>query len=101
MREGENLLPQFPVPHNESEDSWLIKQANLGLAKKMDGKIPANYQERLNFELDVMIKMGFPGYFFSSCRSLQPCTRGWDSSWARTWFGSWIFSFIRPWNYRS
>ena len=63
MREGENLLPQFPVPNNESEDSWLIKQANLGLAKKMDGKIPANYQERLNFELDVMIKMGFPGYF--------------------------------------
>jgi len=63
MREGENLLPQFPVPNNESEDSWLIKQANLGLAKKMNGKIPANYQERLNFELDVMIKMGFPGYF--------------------------------------
>jgi DNA polymerase-3 subunit alpha len=63
MREGENLLPQFPVPNNESEDSWLIKQANLGLAKKMDGKIPAEYQERLNFELDVMIKMGFPGYF--------------------------------------
>ena len=63
MREGENLLPQFPVPNNESEDSWLIKQANLGLAKKMDGKIPANYQERLDFELDVMIKMGFPGYF--------------------------------------
>jgi DNA polymerase-3 subunit alpha len=63
MREGENLLPQFPVPSNESEDSWLIKQANLGLAKKMDGKIPANYQERLEFELEVMIKMGFPGYF--------------------------------------
>ena len=63
MREGENLLPQFPVPNNESEDSWLIKQANLGLAKKLDGKIPNNYQERLDFELDVMIKMGFPGYF--------------------------------------
>ena len=63
MREGENLLPQFPVPNNESEDSWLIKQANLGLAKKMDGQVPVEYQERLNFELDVMIKMGFPGYF--------------------------------------
>ena len=63
MREGENLLPQFPVPNNESEDSWLIKQANLGLSKKMGGKVPIEYQERLNFELDVMIKMGFPGYF--------------------------------------
>ena len=63
MREGENLLPRFTVPSGESEDSWLIKQANLGLSKKLAGNVPAEYQERLNFELDVMIKMGFPGYF--------------------------------------
>lgn len=63
MREGENLLPRFPVPQNESEDSWLRKLANDGLAKRMDNQIPGEYQERLNFELDVMIKMGFPGYF--------------------------------------
>lgn len=63
MREGENLLPRFPVPQNESEDSWLRKLANDGLAKRMDNQIPVEYQERLNFELDVMIKMGFPGYF--------------------------------------
>jgi len=63
MREGENLLPQFPVPAGESEDSWLIKEANKGLAKKLNGQISAEYQERLNFELEVMIKMGFPGYF--------------------------------------
>ena len=63
MREGENLLPRFPVPAGESEDSWLIKQSNQGLAAKMNGQIPPEYQERLNFELDVMIKMGFPGYF--------------------------------------
>ena len=63
MREGENLLPRFPVPAGESEDSWLIKQSNQGLAAKVNGQIPPEYQERLNFELDVMIKMGFPGYF--------------------------------------
>ena len=63
MREGENLLPRFPVPQGESEDSWLRKLANEGLAKRMDNQIPAQYQERLDFELDVMIKMGFPGYF--------------------------------------
>ena len=63
MREGENLLPRFPVPQGESEDSWLRKLANEGLAKRMDNQIPVQYQERLNFELDVMIKMGFPGYF--------------------------------------
>ena len=63
MREGENLLPRFEVPQGETEDSWLIKVANAGLSSKLNGQIPAEYQERLNFELDVMIKMGFPGYF--------------------------------------
>jgi DNA polymerase-3 subunit alpha len=63
MREGENLLPQFRVPAGESEDSWLIKEANKGLSERLNGRISASYQERLNFELDVMIKMGFPGYF--------------------------------------
>jgi DNA polymerase-3 subunit alpha len=63
MREGENLLPQFPVPNGQSEDSWLMKLANDGLATKMGNSIPTEYQDRLNFELEVMIKMGFPGYF--------------------------------------
>lgn len=63
MREGENLLPQFTVPAGESEDSWLTKLSNAGLAERMGGNIPLSYQERLDYELSVMIKMGFPGYF--------------------------------------
>ena len=63
MREGENLLPRFEVPQGETEDSWLVKVANLGLANRLNGEIPNEYQERLDFELDVMIKMRFPGYF--------------------------------------
>ena len=63
MREGENLLPRFPVPSGESEDSWLIKESLAGLTSKLGGAIPPAYDERLRYELDVMIKMGFPGYF--------------------------------------
>ena len=63
LREGENLLPQFAVPIGESEDSWLTKLANIGLQDRLHGVVPTNYQQRLNYELDVMIKMGFPGYF--------------------------------------
>ncbi len=63
MRENENLLPQYSVPSGETEDSWLRKEANKGLLAKLDGKVETAYQERLNYELDVMIKMGFPGYF--------------------------------------
>jgi DNA polymerase III subunit alpha len=63
MRENENLLPQYSVPAGETEDSWLRKEANKGLLARLDGKVDVAYQERLNYELDVMIKMGFPGYF--------------------------------------
>ena len=63
MREGENLLPRFTVPAGESEDSWLRKTSQLGLSERMQGNIPVHYQERLDYELEVMIKMGFPGYF--------------------------------------
>ena len=63
MRENENLLPQYSVPSGETEDTWLRKEANTGLLGRLDGKVDAAYQDRLNYELDVMIKMGFPGYF--------------------------------------
>ena len=63
MREGENLLPKFPVPNGETEITWLTRLANEGLAARFSGSIPEGYQERLDFELSVMITMGFPGYF--------------------------------------
>ena len=63
MRENENLLPQYPVPKGESEDTWLRKESNKGLSERLDGKVEPKYQERLDYELEVMIKMGFPGYF--------------------------------------
>jgi len=63
LREGENLLPRFEVPAGESEDTWLTKLANSGIADRMGGSISTEYQERLDYELGVMIKMGFPGYF--------------------------------------
>lgn len=63
LREGENLLPKFTVPDGETEDSWLRKESIRGLAEKMGGQIPEGHMERLQYELDVMIKMGFPGYF--------------------------------------
>ena len=63
MREGENLMPQFAVPNGETEASWISTLANNGLADRLGGVIPPAYQERLDYELSVMIKMGFPGYF--------------------------------------
>jgi DNA polymerase-3 subunit alpha len=63
LREGENLMPAFAVPSGESEDSWLRKEAERGLQAKFGDGVSDQYKERLNYELDVMLKMGFPGYF--------------------------------------
>ena len=63
MLENENLMPEYSVPNGETEDSWLRKESNRGLSELFKGSVPPEYQSRLDYELDVMIKMGFPGYF--------------------------------------
>lgn len=63
LREGENLLPRFEVPTGETEDSWLIKESERGLIDRMGARATDAHRARLTYELDVMIKMGFPGYF--------------------------------------
>ena len=63
LREGENLLPRFEVPAGETEDSWLIKESERGLIERMGARVTDEHRARLAYELDVMIKMGFPGYF--------------------------------------
>ena len=63
LREGENLLPRFEVPQGESEDSWLRKLSHEGLVSRLSDRVTPTHLQRLDYELDVMIKMGFPGYF--------------------------------------
>ncbi len=50
---------------NPSVDAsvYLKSLAYKGLEKRLNGNIPNNYIERLNYELDVIIKMGFANYF--------------------------------------
>jgi DNA polymerase-3 subunit alpha len=63
LREGENLLPQFEVPVGETEDTWLRKLSHTGLKKRLGESVTPEHISRLDYELDVMVKMGFPGYF--------------------------------------
>jgi DNA polymerase-3 subunit alpha len=63
LRENENLLPAFDVPAGETEDTWLRKESVRGLLEKLGDKATEEYRVRLQYELDVMAKMGFPGYF--------------------------------------
>jgi len=63
LRENENLLPKFPVPEGEDENSWLVKQSQIGLSNKFQEGASKEHQDRLDYELGVMTKMGFAGYF--------------------------------------
>src|SRR3954453_9055904 len=58
-----NLMPQFPVPDGETEDSWLRKEVVRGLALRFPDGVPADRRTQADYELGVMIQMGFPGYF--------------------------------------
>jgi len=63
LREGENLMPRFDVPKGETEDSWLRSESLRGLKEKLGDRLTPGHSERLDYELGVMITMGFPGYF--------------------------------------
>ncbi|MEI6405261.1 MAG: DNA polymerase III subunit alpha, partial [Actinomycetes bacterium] len=62
--EGQNLMPEFPVPAGETEDTLLARDVHAGLVKRFRGApVPPEHTERANFELGVVSQMGFPGYF--------------------------------------
>ena len=63
FNEGANLMPQFPVPAGESEDSWLVAEVERGLARRYPGGVPDNVRQQATYELGVICQMGFPGYF--------------------------------------
>jgi DNA polymerase III subunit alpha len=69
---GKPSLPDFPTPDGQGLDDYLREQAQIGLQKRMAMLYPdaaeraakqPEYQARLDFENDTIIKMGFPGYF--------------------------------------
>ena len=69
---GKNYLPQFPTPNNESLDDYLRVQAHAGLLQRLEVLYPdpqvreakrPEYEARLEFEVGIIIQMGFPGYF--------------------------------------
>jgi DNA polymerase-3 subunit alpha len=66
---GQYVLPEFPVPEGHDANSWIAEESRLGLAQRLDGyRVPRGltreaYASRLETELGVICRMGFPGYF--------------------------------------
>ena len=61
--EKESLLPIYKDTKNISSDEYLINLSKVGLKKRLGDKVGLNYQNRLKYELDTIISMGFCNYF--------------------------------------
>jgi len=62
---GKTLLPSFPIPDSEPSndpDAYLSKLCRMGINKRYSTLTP-ELEQRLQYELDVIKKMGFGGYF--------------------------------------
>lgn len=70
---GKHYLPDFPVPDGMTIDEYFRHVSHEGLEERLKVRLPLDtpnyaekkqeYVDRLNFELDIIIQMGFPGYF--------------------------------------
>ena len=72
---GKTVLPNYTLPEGETLSSWLRTEAKNGLENRLQGDVllrtapeeqettKTQYMERLEYELDVILQMGFPGYF--------------------------------------
>jgi DNA polymerase-3 subunit alpha len=73
MEFGKYKYPVFQVPEHTSLDQILRADAQKGLEKRLEQKlgeagslapeVRREYEERLEYELGIIIKMGFSGYF--------------------------------------
>ncbi len=69
LKLGTSNLPIFPTPDGCSAEDFLRRSAAAGLARRFAARageaaaVPQQYSARLQRELDVIVEMGFAGYF--------------------------------------
>ena len=69
---GKNFLPDFPIPAGMTIDEFLVEESKKGLEVRLAELYPdpevrqqrrPEYDQRLAFECNTIVQMGFPGYF--------------------------------------
>ncbi|MCB1669096.1 MAG: DNA polymerase III subunit alpha [Porticoccaceae bacterium] len=70
---GNYFLPEYPIPEGMTINGFFEQVSQEGLEKRLSVILDSDaddyaerrkpYDERLRFELDIIIQMGFPGYF--------------------------------------
>jgi DNA polymerase-3 subunit alpha len=60
---GKQLIPRYPTPGGQPEGPYLRELVHAGLRARYGDPPPAIALERAEYELSVIDKMGFSGYF--------------------------------------
>ena len=60
---GNTKLPHFEVPDGRDHFEWFKEQCYAGMYRNYGENPPKEYFDRLNYELDVINKMGYVDYF--------------------------------------
>ncbi|WP_347331942.1 DNA polymerase III subunit alpha [Marinimicrobium locisalis] len=70
---GKYYLPEYPIPEGMTENQFFEKISYEGLYDRLEKILDPQaadyeerkkeYEQRLQFELDIIVQMGFPGYF--------------------------------------
>lgn len=61
--ERDPVLPRFPLPEGETEDSFFRKQCLEGLNRRYGDDLSDEIMQRYEHEAGVIISQGFPAYF--------------------------------------
>ncbi|MDR2721869.1 MAG: DNA polymerase III subunit alpha, partial [Coriobacteriaceae bacterium] len=58
-----SILPRFPLPAGETEESYFRKKCIEGLHRRYGESLSEEVQARYEYEAGVIIQQGFPAYF--------------------------------------
>ncbi|MEU1083969.1 DNA polymerase III subunit alpha [Streptomyces sp. NPDC005908] len=63
MFEKRDLMPKFDIPEGYTEVSWFREEVLRGMNRRFPDGIPDDRMKQVEYEMDTIISMGFPGYF--------------------------------------
>src|SRR5215211_7761461 len=61
--EKRNLMPRFPVPDGETEESWFRHEVWEGMKRRFPHGYDEQHRQQAEYEINVILQMGFPAYF--------------------------------------
>ncbi|MFE7448167.1 DNA polymerase III subunit alpha [Streptomyces griseus] len=63
MFEKRDLMPKFAVPEGFTEVTWFKEEVARGMRRRFPAGWEERYQKQAEYEMDIIIQMGFPAYF--------------------------------------